>query len=176
MRRTRAAHPEASGRVCANLASRTRRCCSNSRRRASCLSRARAVMRSKCPRLMLVFLWAAMRCSRIGWLNAGVPSRYEYDTPVPTSDIRQMPRRPESRHRAPLLTTAGREATPPAPRIGSRRWLRPQAWFGREAEPGSWTLRRSRCLQRRLKRSALRLQERVGYPVPESQQAGPGQC
>ena len=27
-----------------------------------------------------------------------------------------------------------------------------------------------------LRRRALRLQERVGYPVAESQQAGPGQC
>src|SRR5947209_4354557 len=120
-----------------------------------------------------------MRCSLIGWLNAGVPSRYEYDTPVPTSDIRQMPRHPESRRRAPLLTTAGREATTPTTptlHIGSWRWLRPQAWFGREAEPGFWTLRRSRCLRCRLKRSALRLQERVGYPVAEAQQADSGQC
>ena len=39
-----------------------------------------------------------------------------------------------------------------------------------------WTLRRSLCLQCRLKRSALRLQERVGYAVTEPQQAGSGQC
>jgi hypothetical protein len=48
-------------------------------------------------------------------------STHFYDTPVPTSDVRQMPRHPESRRRAPLLTTAGREATTPTPRSGSWR-------------------------------------------------------